>query len=434
MECSTSGLDDFLPKWASVSMPLKVYEHEKAAISLYLTALNGLLSGKTYEYLQVDVKIFGQQLDISTHYSDDLGEDPAVCAALQALGRVTYQLMRLEAKEAECASKVAAGRPSHIVFSFSANALKANLSRDADTSKRLKDTMDRLKKSGREREIMLPPKDWQHKVLKLGNEFPNFERVINTIVKPHLEIIAQGGRHRMAPVLLVGAPGIGKTFFANALAQMLGFPRALFIDFAQETNGSSLSGSSVFWGNTQPGKLFEHMAWGDGVDQAYANPVVVLDEIDKTSADRYDPLAGLYSLLEFETAQKFKDQSIPDLWLDLSRVRFFLTANDASRIPEPLLSRMTVFNIQPPSTDQIRGVIRNIYSSLVREIALNLSPTLGEAIIDLALKISPREARVRLECAIAAAVADGRKTVKVRDWPDIPTAQSQQRRGIGFMA
>jgi ATP-dependent Lon protease len=111
-----------------------------------------------------------------------------------------------------------------------------------------------------------------------------------------------------------------------------------------------------------------------------------------------------------------------------------LTANDASKIPAPLLSRMTVFHIEPPSKeDQIRAVIPNIYSDLVQEIALDVSPRLGEEIIDFALGISPREGRVRLECAIASAVSDGRKIVKIRDWPDIPTPDSQQRRRIGFI-
>jgi hypothetical protein len=433
MELSTTGLDDFLPKGATVSMPPKVYAHERAAISLYLSALNGIVSGRKFDYLHVDFKIFGQDLDVSAHHSDDLGDDPAVCEALQSLGKLTYQMMRLDVKQNDCLSRVEPGRPSHIVFTFGGNADKANLSRDADTSKRLKDTLNRLRKSGREREIMLPPKDWRKKIAMLEAEFPNFERVIGTIVRPHLDILEKGGRHRMSPVLLVGLPGIGKTFFANALAKTLGFPRALFIDFSAETNGSALSGSSVFWGNTQPGKLFEYLASGDGFDAAFANPVIILDEIDKTSANRYDPLAGLYSLLEWETAQRFKDQSIPDVWLDVSRARFFLTANDASKIPAPLLSRMTVFHIEPPSKNQIRGVIRNIYSDLVKEIALDLSPRLGEEIIDLALEISPREGRVRLECAIASAVSDGRKTVKICDWPEIPTAASQQRRGIGFM-
>ncbi|WP_296508409.1 hypothetical protein [Rhodoferax sp.] len=117
--------------------------------------------------------------------------------------------------------------------------------------------------------------------------------------------------------------------------------------------------------------------------------------------------------------------------MDVSRVRFFLTANDATKIPEPLLSHMTVFHIPAPDTDQHRDVVRSIYAALAREIGLGLPKTVSEEVVYLAEGLSPREARVRMECAIATAVADGRKRIRVSDWPEIPTAASQKRR-IGF--
>jgi ATP-dependent Lon protease len=89
--------------------------------------------------------------------------------------------------------------------------------------------------------------------------------------------------------------------------------------------------------------------------------LIILDEIDKCSADRYDPLAALYSLLETETAARFQDQSLPEILMDLSRVRFFCTANRIDRIPEPLLTRLTVFEIDRPSADQLRGVLRSMF-------------------------------------------------------------------------
>lgn len=157
----------------------------------------------------------------------------------------------------------------------------------------------------------------------------------------------------MPPVLLVGQPGVGKTQFLRRLAGILNM-QGLFIDLAAETNGSALSGSSTFWANSQPGRVFEHLAWGEGGDfsRAVANPMIVLDEVDKASG-AHSPVGGLFTLLEEDTATRFEDQSIPGVRLDLSRARFFLTANDITLIPEPLLSRVTTCPIEQPTPAQL---------------------------------------------------------------------------------
>ena len=65
------------------------------------------------------------------------------------------------------------------------------------------------------------------------------------------------------------------------------------------TAGWLLSGASSQWKGAKPGKVFESL-----VDGRYANPVIVIDEIDKAASDaQYDPLGSLYSLLEHDTAR-----------------------------------------------------------------------------------------------------------------------------------
>lgn len=174
----------------------------------------------------------------------------------------------------------------------------ADRGRDADTAARIVKTLKRLQGTGPLRPLSAPPAEWQEATDTLAATFPNFKRAITSVIRPHLALLARGIRHRLPPLLLVGPPGIGKTFFARSLAQLLSVPPPLMISIATETNGSALSGSSTFWANASPGKIFEFLAWGERGGRAVADGLVVLDEVDKVGGDlRYDPLGALYTLL-----------------------------------------------------------------------------------------------------------------------------------------
>jgi hypothetical protein len=310
-----------------------------------------------------------------------------------------------------------------------------DIGRDGESSKRMLSTVQELRRTGHTRPLRPPPADWRERVQEVEAKFPNFASVVQLVVRPHLAMMEKNGVHRHSPVLLVGQPGIGKTFFANALANTFGFPNAMFVSMASETNGSSLGGSSTFWSNSSPGKLFELLAWGENLTSPAANPLVVLDEIDKVEVDRFNPLGALYTLLEEETAATFRDASLVDVVIDARHVRFYATANDVTKIPEPLLSRMIVFHIDPPSPAQLREVILAIFQSLIGRLLVPMHPALPEEIIGAALTLSPREAKVRLECSIATAISEDRDCVRLSDWPDVPCASQQaKRRGIGFTA
>ena len=92
------------------------------------------------------------------------------------------------------------------------------------------------------------------------------------------------------------------------------------------------------------------------VDGAYANPVMVVDEIDKARGEHaYDPLGALYSLLEHDTAGTTSPTSSPKSPIDASQVIWVATANDERAIPEPILNRMNVYEVQAPDRDAARG-------------------------------------------------------------------------------
>ena len=137
----------------------------------------------------------------------------------------------------------------------------------------------------------------------LYDELPNFTEVLDDVRRQLA--LCQDSRDALeiAPMLLLGPPGIGKTHFAREIAQLLGTGMG-FISMSSLTAGWVLSGASSQWKGARPGKVFETL-----VDGAYANPVMVVDEIDKARGEHaYDPLGALYSLLEHDTALQFTDE------------------------------------------------------------------------------------------------------------------------------
>ena len=247
----------------------------------------------------------------------------------------------------------------------------------------------------------------------LYQALPNFTEVLDD-VKRHVAL-SQDSRDglEVTPILLLGLPGIGKTHFAKKLADLLGTGMNL-VPMSSMTAGWLLSGSSSQWKGAKPGKVFEAL-----IDGEYANPVIVVDEIDKASADaQYDPLGALYSLLEHDTAQNFMDE-FAEVAIDASQVIWITTANDPRGIPEPILNRMNVFEIEPPSPEAARQIARNLYQSIRAEHGWGerFAPEPHTDLQDALAELAPREMRRALMTGFGNARLDGRDTVKVDDLP-----------------
>jgi len=221
----------------------------------------------------------------------------------------------------------------------------------------LKGWYDRMRELGGSRYIIKPS---SHKAVDdLYGAAPNFGDVIDDIRK--FVALAVAGREALqfTPILLVGEPGLGKTHFAKRLAGALGTGYE-FVSMSSLTAGWVLTGASAQWHNARPGKVAQTLIEGD-----YANPVVVLDEIDKSGGDhRYDPMGALYALLERDTASHFKDEFI-DVGIDASHILWVATANDLSAISEPIRSRFATFNISL-DVEQSRQIAASMSSATSR--------------------------------------------------------------------
>lgn len=138
---------------------------------------------------------------------------------------------------------------------------------------------------------------------------------------------------------LVGPPGVGKTSFANSLAESLGRKFA-YVHLGGVQDQAEIRGQRRTAMGALPGRIIQAIQQTGSL-----NPVIVLDEIDKMVSTHYgDPESALMEVLDFSRNQQFVDQYL-EIPIDLSRVLFIATANSVFGLSRALRNRLEIIKI-----------------------------------------------------------------------------------------
>ena len=294
-----------------------------------------------------------------------------------------------------------------------------------DRTRYAKGLLTDISKRGNRKNLAGPPPAEALKDLR--RDFPNFNEAIDQIeYAAALSQLAGKDWFQMQPLLLLGPAGVGKTAFAQAFANILSvyFRR---LDVGTMSTASVLVGLSLGWGSGHIGEVLKTIT-----SSPTANPLIMLDEIDKMAGHYMAPMEPvMLSLLEKESSASFIDEALL-LRINCKHILWIGTANDIEKLSEPMRSRFNIVNVQSPSKEHVPNVLRSIYRKILQgnPWGHKFSKDLDVKVIERLSTYSPREASNLMLLALGRAAVSGNAAINANDIPMRDTGDQKMRMGF----
>ena len=294
-----------------------------------------------------------------------------------------------------------------------------------DRARYAKGLLTEIAKTGNRKNLAGPPR--LEALQDLRRDFPNFNEAIDQIeYAAALSQLAGKDWFQMQPLLLLGPAGVGKTAFVQAFANILSvyFRR---IDVGTMSTASVLVGLSLGWGSGHIGEVLKTIT-----SSPTANPLIMLDEIDKMAGHYMAPMEPvMLSLLEKESSATFRDEALL-LRVNCKHILWIATANDLEKLSEPMRSRFNIVNVQSPSKEHVPNVLRSIYRKILQgnPWGHKFSKDLDVKVIERLSTYSPREASNLMLLALGRAAVGGNTSIDPNNIPMRDTGDQKMRMGF----